>query len=132
MASLGKFTGQALVSYLALFRPAKQDLSTVRAVKLARETLELTVNHRALAAAMEQTANTIMAKRNLQNGEMKPLTNHNYLKQVLESTLPQFAAPVSTKTKTMEVKAQGFGESAQQNQQAFEAQLARYKGANNG
>ncbi len=87
--------GPTLVAYIGLFRPAKQDLSNSRAYSLALETLELTTNQPLLAEAMRETVQSLHNKR--QQGENKPLANHNYLKRVLEakaaSTPPQ---PVTT------------------------------------
>lgn len=69
--------GTALVSYLGLFRSATRDLANNRALKLAKEALSL--GHIGnVAQAMRQTVEQIQAKGGT------PLTNHNYLKRVLE------------------------------------------------
>ncbi len=72
-----------LVAYLGLFRPASRDLSHDRALKLAREVLELAADPRALAQALSETVEAMRQKR--QEGDVRPLKNHNYLKRVLES-----------------------------------------------
>jgi hypothetical protein len=99
----------SLLSYLTLFRSEKRALSFDRALKLAKEALQLTGNLAQLEAAMAQTVESMRAKR--EQGEAKPLKNHNYLKRVLESTpaetipAPRFngeisitAAPARSKT----------------------------------
>ncbi|TNC80692.1 MAG: hypothetical protein C9356_12390 [Oleiphilus sp.] len=70
-----------LIQYLGLFRPAKQDLSNTRALKLAKEVLELSGP---LSAALERTVDNIQKQRAAQS-KGQPLANHNYLKQVLET-----------------------------------------------
>jgi len=75
----------SLLSYLTLFRSEKRALSFDRALKLAKETLQLTPDLGQLDAAMASTVESIRAKRE-EGGEAKPLKNHNYLKRVLEST----------------------------------------------
>ena len=126
VANINKRTAQALVGYLALFRPAKQDLSATRAVKLAREVLALTENIAALGHAMEQTTNSIMAKR-VGQPNIKPLANHNYLKQVLTTSLEQIVQPTAAeRSRSMEVKRQGLEMSEQQNHQAYLEQMSRY------
>ncbi|MGE4406065.1 hypothetical protein [Pseudomonas sp.] len=72
-----------LVAYLGMFRSKSRALSFDRAVKLARDVLELGADPRALAAALGETVEALRQKRDA--GQVKPLTNHNYLKRVLES-----------------------------------------------
>jgi hypothetical protein len=69
--------GTALVGYLGLFRSASRDLANDRALKLAKDVLQLGTEP-ALIQAMRNTVEQIQAKGG------KPLTNHNYLKRVLE------------------------------------------------
>lgn len=79
LAKLDTDTGTALVGYLGLFRSNTRDLANDRALKLAKEALSLAdVNQ--LSAAMRQTVEQIQAKGG------KPLTNHNYLRRVLEDS----------------------------------------------
>lgn len=80
LAKLDTDIGTALVGYLGLFRSHTRDLANDRALKLAKEALSLAeVN--ALAPAMRQTVEQIQAKGG------KPLSNHNYLKRVLEDVV---------------------------------------------
>jgi len=72
-----------LVSYLGLFRSPKRALSWERALRLAHEALELDGDGEALAAALSQTVEAIWAKR--EREPARPLTNHNYLRRVLET-----------------------------------------------
>ena len=69
MSKLGYQMAPALVSYLGLFRPAKQDLSNGRALNLAQETLALTSNQPLLAEALRETVQSIHNKRH--QGENK-------------------------------------------------------------
>jgi hypothetical protein len=80
-----------LLAYLGLFRSKARALSFDRAVRLAREVLDLGADPRALAVALGETVEALRSKRD--QGQSKPLSNHNYLKRVLESTLP--AAPAN-------------------------------------
>ncbi len=72
-----------LVAYLGCFRPASRDLSHARDLKLAREVLELPADRSALAKALTETVEAMRAKRD--QGDVRPLKNHNYLKRVVES-----------------------------------------------
>ena len=72
-----------LLPYLTLFRSEKRSLSFDRALKLAKEALQL-ADPAQLDAAMAETVESMRAKR--EQGQGKPLKNHNYLKRVLEST----------------------------------------------
>lgn len=90
LARLESDTGIALIGYLGLFRSATRDLSNDRALKLAQEALMLwPASNVYLAQAMRQTVEQIQAKGG------KPLTNHNYLKRVLEDV------PANPATKPM-------------------------------
>lgn len=106
---LGQFSrmnyklGGAMVAYLALFRPTKQDLSNTKALTLVQETLALTTNLNALAEALEQTVASLQQSRI--NGTGKQLTNHNYLRKVLEARLGQIAKETPAGS-TIEYKAQ--------------------------
>lgn len=79
----------AMVAYIALFRPAKQDLSNSKALNLVTETLALTTNHNALAEALETAITSLQQSRI--NGQGKQLANHNYLKKILTARLGQLA-----------------------------------------
>jgi len=77
LVKLDTETGTALVGYLGLFRSASRDLANDKALKLAKEALVLgPVAH--VAQAMRQTIDSLQGKGG------KPLSNHNYLKRVLD------------------------------------------------
>lgn len=80
VARLDTQTGAALVSYLGLFRSPSRDLANERALKLARETLDMTSDTARLAIALSETVEALRGKQPRQ-----PLKNHNYLQKVLES-----------------------------------------------
>jgi hypothetical protein len=71
--------GSALVGYLGLFRPSRSDLANDRALRLARDVLALESDPARLAWALSETVESLRAK-----GEARRMTNHNYLKRVLE------------------------------------------------
>ena len=101
LSKFNKRLSAPLVSYISLFRPEKSDLSNARAHKLMQETLELHKNHECLAKALQDTVQSLHAKRQQQIGYgqvPKPLANHNYLKQVLNTIKGEFTA--STKAPT--------------------------------
>jgi hypothetical protein len=72
-----------LAAYLGCFRSASRALAWERALRLAREVMDLTGDQRALATALGQTVEALRTKR--ERGDSRPLKNNNYLKQVLES-----------------------------------------------
>ena len=72
-----------LAAYLGFFRSPTRALAWDRALKLSREVLEIGADQRALAAALGETVEAMRAKR--EQGDARPLKNHNYLKRVLES-----------------------------------------------
>ena len=82
LAGLGELA-RPLVAYLGLFRPASRALAYERMLRLAREALELTPDAGRLAAALSETVEALRQKRD--EGDVRPLKNHNYLKRVLES-----------------------------------------------
>jgi len=118
MAKLNYRMGPALVSYLAMFRPPKQDLSNAKALNLATDTLALTTNHAVLAEALQDTVSALHASRH--NAPAKQLTNHNYLKKVLAAKLGE-AAVKATGT-TVEIKHQATL-SKEAEQAAFEERM---------
>ncbi|MDP2548506.1 hypothetical protein [Oceanobacter sp. 4_MG-2023] len=77
-------TATALVGYLGLFRSGSRDLAMDRALRLVKEALAL-AEPDWLTPALQDTVESIRAKR--QNTDAKALTNHNYLKRVLESVI---------------------------------------------
>lgn len=72
-----------LVAYLGLFRSKTRALSFDRALRLAGEVLSLGADPARLTVALGETTESLRAKRSA--GQVKPLSNHNYLKRVLES-----------------------------------------------
>ncbi len=72
-----------LVAYLGCFRSKSRSLSWSRALKLAREVMAIGADPRALAAALDETVESMRQKRD--QGDVRPLKNHNYLQRVLES-----------------------------------------------
>lgn len=87
LASLPAELGRPLVAYLGLWRPERRALSFDRALRLAREALELHTDAAVLAEALAQTVEAITAKRDA--GDARPLASHNYLRRVIESTSAQ-------------------------------------------
>lgn len=79
-----------LVSYIALFRPEKSALSNSRAVKLMREVLAIFPPSQLLAHALSETVNAVQKKRR-DSKKLAPLSNHSYLKQVIETNKPLFS-----------------------------------------
>jgi hypothetical protein len=105
LASMPDELGRALVSYLGLWRPAKQDLRWDRALRLAREVLALDTDQARLAWALAETVEAIRAK-----GGQTPIKSHGYLKRVIENapaavsttaaTARTTAAPARTTSRT--------------------------------
>jgi len=81
LARQPKDVAEPLIQYLALFRPAKTDLTNMRALKLAQEVLAM---GGPLATALDKTVASIMKQRAGQS-LVKPLANHKYLQQVLDT-----------------------------------------------
>jgi len=69
--------GTALIGYLSLFRSKSRDLANDKALRLAKEVLNLSGQPSALTQAMNITVDQLRTKAT------DPLTNHNYLKKVL-------------------------------------------------
>lgn len=125
LSGLGRPLARPLVQYLALFRPAKSDLSNARALKLAQETLAI-ADRDSLIAALHDTVRSLHEKR--QRGENKPLKNHNYLKQVLASVAPEARKPAAGADDgrpTAWEKKQGMDESPEEAQRRWEAHMRR-------
>ncbi|HXF66226.1 MAG TPA: hypothetical protein VNK67_05940 [Burkholderiales bacterium] len=80
LASLPDDLSRSLVSYLGLWRPAKQDLRWDRALRLAREVLALEGDAARLAWALAETVEAIRLK-----GGQMPIKSHGYLRRVLEN-----------------------------------------------
>lgn len=123
ISKLGYRMGPALVAYLALFRPAKQDLSNAKALALVTETLELCNNHAVLSEALQDTVSSIHSSRI--NGQVKQLANHNYLKKVLAAKLA--TATVTATSSSIELKHER-PESKGETMAAFNARMQSYGG----
>jgi hypothetical protein len=93
LAKLDNRTAQALVTYLGLFRSANRDLANDRALRLANEVLALEVPQ-FLAPALINSCERLLAKRD--QGQIKPLTDHGYLKAVLASVREVNTLPAGT------------------------------------
>ncbi|MDP1527701.1 MAG: hypothetical protein Q8M20_18005 [Rhodocyclaceae bacterium] len=78
LAGMDNEFAQALVGYLGLFRSTTRDLSNDKALRLIKETKALRDDRYNLTAALRQTIESLQGKGG------KPLTNHNYLRRVLE------------------------------------------------
>lgn len=83
LATLPDGVARQLVRYLGLFRSSKRALAWDRALRLAREVLALGVATEVLEAALAETVEAMLAKR--ESGDVRPLDNHNYLRRVAES-----------------------------------------------
>lgn len=116
--------GGNMVAYLAMFRPAKQDLSNTKALTLVQETLALTSNLPALADALEQAVASLQQSRI--NGTGKQLTNHNYLRKVLTARLGQIAEQQQRDGhSTVEIKNQVITNDEHERQK-WQQQMERY------
>jgi hypothetical protein len=82
-----------LASYLGLFRSASRALAWERALRLADEALALEPDGDLLGLALSETVEAIYAKR--EREPARPLTNHNYLRRVLETHRARRPAPRS-------------------------------------
>ncbi|TBW58537.1 hypothetical protein EZI54_03905 [Marinobacter halodurans] len=125
LAGLGRPLARPLVQYLALFRPAKSDLSNARALKLAQDTLAI-ADRDSLIAGLQDTVRSLHEKR--QRGETKPLKNHNYLKQVLATVAPEARKPGAesdSNRPTSWEKKQGLEETPEESRRKWEAQMRR-------
>ena len=95
MASLVPLTiehGTALVGYIGLFRSHNRDLANDRALRLMREVLALGGTE--IAPALAEVVEAMRSKAQQNPAVWKPLSNHNYLKRVIEG-LSVSVAPVA-------------------------------------
>lgn len=95
MAALVPLTpehGTALVSYIGLFRAHNRDLANDRALRLIREVLEL--GGAEIAPALAEVVEVMRSKAQQAQAAWKPLSNHNYLKRVIEG-MGVSVAPIS-------------------------------------
>lgn len=89
LLNLERDLSRSLAAYLGLFRSKTRALAWERALRIAREVLELG-NAQLLAPALSETVETMRAKQ--QSEAWRPLTNHNYLKRVMETVATRPAA----------------------------------------
>ena len=114
MALLGRLATSTLprelVAYLGLFRPRTQALRWSRALALAEEVEQMAAEHGELVVA-QALRETVDAMRPRMGPGWKPLSNHNYLKRVLETVASRnetasmpaqtaIQAPVKPRSKT--------------------------------
>ena len=85
--------GSAVVSYIGLFRAHNRDLANDRALRLIREVLEL--GGAEIAPALAEVVEAMRGKAQLNPTTWKPLSNHNYLKRVIEGMPLQQNSPVA-------------------------------------
>lgn len=84
LADLPRECSRPLVAYLGLWRSRTRALAWERALRIAREALALHADREILGAALSEAVEGLRRKQD--DGAWKPLTGHNYLKRVLEST----------------------------------------------
>jgi hypothetical protein len=80
-----------LASYLGLFRSQSRALAWERALRLAQEVTALETDDELLGVAVHETVEAIYTKR--EREPARPLTNHNYLRRVLETHRARRPAP---------------------------------------
>lgn len=89
LADLPREVSRPLLAYAGLWRSATRALSWDRALRIVREALALTEDRTALAAALAETVEAMRTKQ--AEPGWKPLTSHNYLRRVLDSTTARSA-----------------------------------------
>lgn len=99
LAKLPDGVARALVRYLGLFRPSKRALSWDRALRIAKEVLALELSPDMLEAALSDTVEAMLAKR--EAGDVRPLENNNYLKKVAVSVQARLACAQDMTMKPM-------------------------------
>lgn len=97
LAKLDPSLSRPLVAYLSLFRSASRALSWDRALKLAEEVLALDADKVQLSTALAKAVEILRDKQAA--GGWKPMSNHNYLKRVLEGVSAQAETVVITPLK---------------------------------
>lgn len=100
MAALVPLTpehGTALVSYIGLFRAHNRDLANDRALRLIREVLEL--GGAEITPALAEVVEVMRSKAQQAQAAWKPLSNHNYLRRVIEG-MGVSVAPISAPAMT--------------------------------
>lgn len=103
MAALVPLTpehGTAVVSYIGLFRAHNRDLANDRALRLIREVLEL--GGAEIAPALVEVVEAMRSKAQKNHAVWKPLSNHNYLKRVIEGLGVSVAPVAATATQRVQ------------------------------
>ena len=113
-----------LVSYIALFRPEKSALSNTRAVKLMREVLDQFPPSQLLAHSLSETVSAVQKKRR-ESKNLAPLSNHSYLKQVIETNKPLFVGIGTSEPDNEERKAESKRENEIENTILYIENFAR-------
>lgn len=113
-----------LVSYIALFRPEKSALSNTRAVKLMRDVLDQFTPSQLLAHSLSETVSAVQKKRR-ESKNLAPLSNHSYLKQVIETNKPLFVGIGTSKPDNGERKAESKRENEIENTILYIENFAR-------
>ena len=88
--------GSALVGYIGLFRSHNRDLANDRALRLVREVLEL--GGQEITTALAEVIEAMRSKAQQNPAAWKPLSNHNYLKRVIEGMALQQNGPAVQQT----------------------------------
>ncbi|MCC5811182.1 MAG: hypothetical protein JJU06_12505 [Ectothiorhodospiraceae bacterium] len=83
LSDLPREVSRPLAAYLGLFRAKSRALAWERALRIAREVLDLHRDTQAVGAALSDTVEAMRTKQ--QGADWRPLANHNYLKRVLET-----------------------------------------------
>ena len=113
-----------LISYIALFRPEKSALSNTRAVKLMRDVLDQFPPSQLLAHSLSETVSAVQKKRR-ESKNLAPLSNHSYLKQVIETNKPLFVGIGTSEPDNEERKAESKRENEIENTILYIENFAR-------
>lgn len=105
LSDLPREVSRPLAAYLGLFRSRSRALAWERALRLAREVLGLHPDTSLVGVALSETVESMRAKQSA-DGDWKPLTNHNYLRRVLDSVA---ARPRQAIAATGEARPAGAG-----------------------
>ncbi|MDH5185199.1 MAG: hypothetical protein OEX12_15055, partial [Gammaproteobacteria bacterium] len=95
------------------FRSPSRDLANDRALRLVREVLALYPEQQGLTTGLAETIQAMRVKQDA--GGFKPLSNHNYLKRVLESVTSgeSTALAVVSSSQGLQVPAKALSKTAQ-------------------
>lgn len=93
LSDLPREVSRPLAAYMGLWRSRTRALAWERALRIAREALELHPDMLVVGAALSETVEAMRVKQ--QEPGWKPLTGHNYLRRVIESTAARGVTRVS-------------------------------------